>query len=522
MLRNIVLLLNLFILLIYQALVSNTVSITLKSPDIVKAGDEFTVEISISKGTIAGFAKFQQELPVGFTASSGDAKGGSFSFSDQKVKFIWMSLPADAEFKISYKVKVDNNVSGDFTINGVFSYLENNDKKNADMPAKKIKVTSIASAPLANNTPPSNSNNISDQEEEEEEENNDDNTPVATTSTTNNTSSATSTSTTTPPTAQNNNSTSNEEDHEDEEEDDDAPSKPAMKTDNGSQTPTIANGSVNCVRTINTANLASNREIIVNITVNKGSIEGFAKLQETLPVGFTATNIEASQGVFSFVDQKAKFLWMSLPAEATVKVSYKITVAPGVTGVYYLNGEFSYVENDETKKSIIERQEINLDAALSLAQNNNQANMNNNNNIQAAINQNSGASQEQTTATVSTNAGRQAATKENNGGGNNVTNIPAPQTGIKYRVQIAAGHTPISAGYFKSTKGINDFVNVEEHEGWKKYTVGGYAQYKEARDQREIMKNTYGVNGPFVTAYNNGVRITVQEALMISNQRWVQ
>lgn len=521
MLRNIFLLLNLFILLIYQALVSNTVNITQKSPESVKAGDEFTVEVTISKGSISGFAKFQQELPAGFTASSADAKGGSFSFSDQQVKFIWMSLPADVEFKVSYKVKVADNVSGDFTINGLFSYLENNDKKNADMPAKKIKVISSATAPLANNTPPSNTNNNSDEEEED-----DDDAPVATTSTTNNTSSTTNTNstTTTPPIAQNNNTTSNEED-EDEDEDEDeeeAPLKPAMKTDNDYQTTTIASGSVNCVRTINTANLATNREIIVNITINKGSVAGFAKLQETLPVGFTATNIEASQGVFSFVDQKAKFLWMSLPAEATIKVSYKITVAPGVTGVYYLNGEFSYVENDETKKSIINRQEINLDAAPSLAQNNNQADMNSNNNIQAAINQNSGASQQQTTATTSTNAGRQAATKVNNGGGNNVTNIPATQTGINYRVQIAAGHTPVSPGYFKSTKGINYFVNVEDHEGWKKYTIGGYAQYKEARDQREFVKNTFGVNGPFVTAYNNGVRITVQEALMISNQRWVQ
>lgn len=515
MLRNIVLLLNLFILLIYQALVSNTVSINQKSPETVNAGDEFTVEITINKGTIAGFAKFQQDLPAGFTASNGDAKGGSFSFSEQKVKFIWMSLPADAEFKISYKVKVADNVSGDFTFNGIFSYLENNDKKNAEMPAKKIKVTPTASAPIASNTPAASSNNNDNDDEDEE----DDDTPVATTSTNTNTSS--STTTTTAPIAQNNNNATSED--EDEDEDDETPAKPAMNTDNTSQTNTFASGSIKCNRTINTANLASNREIIVTITVEKGVTSGFAKLQETLPLGFTASNIDASQGVFSFVDQKAKFLWMSLPVESTIKVSYKITVAPGITGVYYLNGEFSYVENDETKKSIIERQEINLDGVSApIAQNNNQADMNSSNNIQAAINnQSSGAGQQQTT-TASNNAGRQAATKVNNGGGNNVTNIPAPQTGINYRVQIAAGHTPVNAGYFKATKGINDYVNVEDHDGWKKYTIGGYAQYKEARDQREFVRNTYGVNGPFVTAYNNGVRITVQEALMISNQRWVQ
>ncbi|MFN4235492.1 MAG: hypothetical protein ACK4IK_11885 [Bacteroidia bacterium] len=515
MLRNIVLLLNLFILLIYQALVSNTVTINQKSPDTVKAGDEFTVEITISKGTISGFAKLQQDLPAGFTASSGDAKGGSFTFSDQKVKFIWMSLPADAEFKVSYKVKVADNISGDFSFNGIFSYLENNDKKNAEMPIKNIKVTPSSSAPLANNTTQTNNNNSDDEEDEDDDDSGSSSSNSISTSNNN-----LNTNTNSTPIAQNNNSASNDEEEEDEEDD-----NPVNQTlTNNTQNVNLASGSVQCIRTINTANLASNREIIVNITVNKGAIAGFAKLQETLPVGFTATNIEASQGVFSFVDQKAKFLWMSLPAEPTIKVSYKITVAPGITGVYYLNGEFSYVENDETKKSIIERQEINLDATPAIAQNNNnQADLNSSNNIQAAINkQNTGSGQQQASTTTSTNAGRQAATKVNNGGGNNITNIPAPQTGINFRVQIAAGHTPVSASYFKTTKGIEDYVNVEDHEGWKKYTIGGYTQYKEARDKREYVKTTNGVNGPFVTAYNNGVRITVQEALMISNQRWVQ
>lgn len=509
MLKNIVLLFNLFILLIYQALVSNTVSISQKSPESVKAGDEFTVEITISKGTISGFAKFQQDLPEGFTASNGEAKGGSFTFSDQKVKIIWMSLPPDAEFKVTYKVKVANNVSGDFTFNGNFSYLENNDKKSADMPAQKIKVTSSTSTPLASNAPSKPSNNNDEDEDEEDDE------PVSNTPTTTASSNLASTA---PPVAQNNNNkVSTDEDDDDEEEEE--PAQPVIKTNNTSQNTASVSGSVKCTRSINTANLASNREIIVTVTINKGSIAGFAKLQETLPVGFTASNIESSQGVFSFVDQKAKFLWMTLPAEPTIKVSYKITVAPGITGVYYLNGEFSYVENDETKKAIIERQEINLSGTTAPLAQNNQANMSSSNNIQAAINQQATANNNQNNVQTS-NAGRKAASKVESS--NNITNIPAPQTGINYRVQIAAGHTPVSAGYFKATKGITDYVNVEDHEGWKKYTIGNFAQYRDARDKRESVKNNHGVNGPFVTAYNNGVRITVQEALMISNQRWVQ
>ena len=64
--------------------------------------------------------------------------------------------------------------------------------------------------------------------------------------------------------------------------------------------------------------------------------------------------------------------------------------------------------------------------------------------------------------------------------------------------------------------------NIERHEGWIKYTTGRYGAYQEARDQRQAyVSGGHNFPGPFVAAYNNGDRITVQEALMLSQQRWV-
>ena len=60
------------------------------------------------------------------------------------------------------------------------------------------------------------------------------------------------------------------------------------------------------------------------------------------------------------------------------------------------------------------------------------------------------------------------------------------------------------------------------HQGWHKYTVGNFFKYAGAREHREDIRNNKKIKGPFVTAYNKGTRITVQEALMITKDKWVQ
>ncbi len=97
----------------------------------------------------------------------------------------------------------------------------------------------------------------------------------------------------------------------------------------------------------------------------------------------------------------------------------------------------------------------------------------------------------------------------------------ASSNGIKYRVQIIAAHNTVSRRYVKKAFGYSGPVNIDNHEGWVKYTTNGYGSYDEARKNRNKL-NKYDFDGPFVTAYNKGERITVQEALMISNQSWIQ
>ena len=95
------------------------------------------------------------------------------------------------------------------------------------------------------------------------------------------------------------------------------------------------------------------------------------------------------------------------------------------------------------------------------------------------------------------------------------------QTMISYKVQLLAAHKIANKKYFKDKHQYNDLFNIENHEGWVKYTTVEFNEYKTARNKREALSK-HKFPGPFVTAYNNGERITVQEALMTSKQNWVQ
>jgi hypothetical protein len=458
--------------------VADGVIIEDNTPSSMSPGSSANISITINKGTVEDFAKLEIELPEGMSATPIQTNGASFSFKDQKVKFIWMSLPSDQEFQVSYKLSAAPDASGNKIVKGTFSYIKSNQRVDYELQSKVIRIGEESIA-------------------ESREETND--------------------------------------------------AEPIANTDATPQTDLSSFGGsgMRCVRSILGT---SDKEFIVTLTVLENELENFAKIQENIPAGFVVSEEDSDGAVVTISDRGIKYVWFEAPQMDEFSVSYRLTTStpntPNISGV------FSYVEDNAPKevnvvKGPIETQEgmlaaneteeeVTPEAEVRTADPSEGEESSNNTNSTAvesnesageAMAENEIAEEAQTTteesepASVeeSVTADVQEEIKEVKKA---VTSIPEPETGVSYRVQIAASHQVVGQSYFAKKHGFTRNVNIENHEGWVKYTTGAHNVYKSARDDRNQIRDAFSFRGPFVTAYNDGVRITVQEALMITKQQW--
>ncbi|MBI2281042.1 MAG: hypothetical protein HYU68_10195 [Bacteroidetes bacterium] len=436
MIKYVILFIHLIGLSIYQ-LFFGDVTASQKIPNKIKAGEEVIVEILISKDDVTGFAKFQETIPAGFLVEVVDAKGATFSFKENIVKFIWMALPADKEFSISYKLKPGENISGEFDFGGKFSFISDNERKNIDVPNTSVTITKELDEQVAENVP--NPNVVETVETEVE--------PTVT--------------------------------------------EPVAEIVTETTVPKV---SINTARTIE--NIGNKYK--VSLTINQTNLEGFAKFVDVIPAGFTASTDNPEGGIFSFNDNEAKILWMAAPKKEQYTVSYILEPNSDLSdGSFDINGTISYLENDVTSKYIIDPANFKHESQ-SIAQ------------VEPEKIVEIPKDQETTTEKPVVKP-----TEEKP-----VTSTPTAEKGVTYKVQVGAGHQNVSKNYFASKFNVSDAIAIESHEGWIKYVIGKFNEYKEARDKRNDVRNN--IKTAFVTAYNQGRRITVQEALMISNQKWYQ
>ena len=464
MLRIFIVFLNLLVVFFISNFQATDVSLRMDAPQEVTAGTEFEVRITVNKGDVESFSRFQQIIPAGLSASSYLSSNADFTFEDKRIRMIWLKLPEADEFTFIYKVKVDERLKGTFSVGGKFSFIEDNERKSVTLTSQSITI---------NPSPVIDPNLIVDISEFEE------------------------------------------------------------KVIQYIPAASMESENIACIRQKPFLGDAGD-EYIVNLLVNKEDKKKFAKIEEDIPYGYTAVNIDDKNGIFTFKDQKAKFLWMNLPAESFYIVSYRlIPKNDAKLGSPVVSGKFSYLVDEKTISINVVEKDLDL-ASITSEQ------------LQSIITELktqplpllAEVEQKVPDAEVKTDVPENLVVEEEKQPVKSDVTKPKgtktkkykfkrdlayvlePESGIYYRVQVAAGHKPVDIKrYFKKYK-LEREVRKEFHENWLKYSVGSFEIYKEARDYRINIWNTTDIDDAFVSAYNNGIRITVQEALMIANQKW--
>lgn len=313
-----------------------------------------------------------------------------------------------------------------------------------------------------------------------------------------------------------------------------SPVQPGTTQVTGSSLPnnsTSVSGGAFVVRQFSSTSVSPNNDATVTLTIHKANISGFAKIEDSIPPGFTANAVDTKGASFTFVDTRAKFVWDNLPTDSMFTISYRISAISSVPGTHIVVGNFSYLYNNTPytisigssifNSSVTAGYDINKEKNASAPPANNAVVASNpppanttpqpatvassmNNNV-TPVNNNTAPASSNSNATPQPDAGQAAVS---------ASNAAATESGITYKVQILAMHNPVSTSYF--SRKIKEHVSSESDAGLTKYTVGNYTDYNLVKQARDNLRGR-GFDGAFVVTYRSGVRLSLEDAMKINH-----
>ena len=481
--KAILIFINIIGFILFTILNINDVVITHTAPKEIAIGQEVEVNLIINKNNFSGPGRLKLDLSQadGITVKENMSDGSSFTFKENEVLFIWYDLPSEKSIVISYTIIALENTTGIKKIAGDFSFINDNERKQLEVPALIFKVD------------------------------------------------------------------------------------PELLAEENSK---VNNSSTSSVRSIEKLG----NEYVITVKTTIDNHKGFARIKEELPMNYTAEAIETAGSIFKNADGYAKFIWTNLPdSNSEIIVKYKITNNIGLDTNFTISGVFSseklisegynsgidipeteYVlykeiisntETDSIEADITLEEDTKQDTLLELASNN-EENIVNSKDTEEVINEtiskvvldstidsfknvieeekvNKEVIKEIAIEDEEVKVKKEEVVKAKKEEFiKNIISAKKVNNNVDYKVQILAGHRIISDKQVSNQFNYNGEYALETHNGWIKYTVGANSKYSDARDSRNKLKN-YNFPGPFVTAYNYGARISVQEALILTSQNWV-
>ena len=191
----------------------------------------------------------------------------------------------------------------------------------------------------------------------------------------------------------------------------------------------------------------------MKIQIDKDLRNEAAKLQQTLPLGFSATERVSEGGSFQFKDQISNISWTSLPkTPETLFIEYGVKVADDVEEkTYVIPGILFYTENGEERMHQF-KLELKVERPV-VAEEKPETN---------------------DEGSQSNNADIKTTEPETNSASNN-------DNGIVFRVQVKAIYGGKSSPELIRKKyGLDTEVHEDYHNGYMKYSTGNYGSYQDA------------------------------------------
>jgi hypothetical protein len=274
-------------------------------------------------------------------------------------------------------------------------------------------------------------------------------------------------------------------------------------------------------------------QLTVNLVIKKGYTKGFGRYSDEVPDNVMVKALLTDGGSFSVADKRLKFVWVNVPDKPELIISYVMICS--ATPTVKLDGEYAYLDRNQTHKyklpaEIITLRQVNTtQPAVEIA-----TNSSNNNSSSVTpvtvqpVTETTTAAPIKTVAvtskpvdTAKTKVANVNETVKSIEPVKNAEPLKTANGAAYFSVQLGAFTNPnMNIALLKKKFHLTSDLRNEMQDGLNKFMTGKFTEYKLARDKRETIKAKNGISGAFVTAYNAGKRITVQEALMINHQKW--
>ena len=447
LMRILLITLHLFIVTLVSLFSWDEPTVRQEIPAVISANGVSVIKVKVNKSDIDGFAMLEINVPEGFAAKAIETKGASFTFAERKMRFVWMNLPDVDHFDITYQLIRTQGSLNLEKLQGVFSFIENNKKKEIAIDNQII-----------NGAVQVNKN----------------------------------------------------------EESVDVIEQTFHSFLNAN------NDLPACERTVT----KKGDEFIVELVLHLNGMKGFLKMQEWTSNGCVLSKFQSAGSTVTVDGSTIKFVWFEVPAAETVVVKYKVQCASIPEDGLTIDGKLSFTVDNQPREVpiILTGKSVGSEKKVEV-ENTAESEVKKESPVQTEVVNNS--VEVPTEPVKEIEVKKEINTKQAVGKDIKPKNIQTASSksasGITFKVQVLANHRKVSDAEWQSKFGLTESKQVTNHEGWMKWTVGNFANYGEARNKREELTSSCPqLPGPFVTAYQDGNRISVQEALMITQQKWVQ